>query len=35
VILVLIVLVLSILFGGFQRGTKASLMPHAPAVSTY
>jgi hypothetical protein len=32
VILVIILLVLSLFFGGFQRGTKAAATPHLPAA---
>lgn len=34
VILVLILLLLSVLFGGFQRGTKTGLAQRPPAVAT-
>lgn len=33
VLLVLILVVLALMFGGFQKGTKSSSLPHPPATT--
>jgi len=33
VLLILILIVLSVLFGGFQKGTKTGSLGHSPAVT--
>jgi hypothetical protein len=33
VLLILILIVLSVLFGGFQKGTKTGSLTHSPAVT--
>jgi hypothetical protein len=33
VLLILILIVLSVLFGGFQKGTKTGSLNHSPAVT--
>ena len=33
VLLILILIVLSVLFGGFQKGTKTGSLSHSPAVT--
>jgi hypothetical protein len=35
VLLILILIVLSVMFGGFQKGTKAGSLNHSPATITF
>jgi hypothetical protein len=35
VLLILILIVLSVMFGGFQKGTKTGSLNHSPASATF